>query len=132
MHTADFFNDVNDALAGTTPVRGLVRLPKFEFKTEFKMNDALIAMGMPSAFSSAADFSKISDMPVRVSYVKQDAVIKVDEKGTEAAAVTSIGIEATSLPPPPQFEFVADRPFYYFIKDNSTGVILFAGQVVQP
>lgn len=111
--------------------RGTVTMPKFTIKTEWGMNKALQELGMVKAFTNAADFSNMTDTPVKVSYVKQDAVVKVDEKGTEAAAVTSIGIEATSVPMY-DFQLRVDRPFYYFIRDNKTGILLFAGYVSEP
>lgn len=120
------------AVQQAEPAYGAVKMPKFEFKTSFKMNEALIAMGMRDAFTNSADFSALSDAFLKVSFVKQDAVIKVHEKGTEAAAVTAIGMERTSIDPTPKFSFVADRPFIYVIRDNETGVILFVGQVVSP
>ncbi|MGE4130727.1 MAG: serpin family protein [Bdellovibrionales bacterium] len=119
-------------LAAAEATRGEITMPKFEFKTSYTMNQDLQTLGMVDAFSGAADFSKMSEVGLKVSFVKQDAVIKVHEKGTEAAAVTTIGMEKTSIPRPPTFMFVADRPFIFAIRDNQSGVILFAGQVVQP
>ena len=65
-----------------------------------------------------------------LSFVQQDAVIKVDEEGTEAAAVTSAGmLGATAVPTPPKvIDFHCDHPFLYLITENSTGTILFAGK----
>ena len=67
----------------------------------------------------------MSDYAVCLSFVKQDAVIKVDEEGTEAAAV-STAVMVTSYVPP--VDFHADRPFLYLISESSTGAILFAGK----
>lgn len=112
--------------------QGIVFLPKFEIKTDWSMNEALVALGMPLAFTGAADFSKMTDQPLKVSYVKQNAAIKVTEVDTEGAAVTVIGVDRTSAGPDiPEWTFRADRPFLYFVKDNASGVILFAGQVVE-
>lgn len=129
--SADLLEQISGELKAAKEMSGQVIMPKVSFSTKWKMNDALSAMGMPSAFTGAADFSNLADDSVDVSYVKQDAVIKIDEEGTEAAAVTSIGIEATSVFVP-EFTFRADRPFLYFIRDNASGVILFAGQIVNP
>ena len=104
-----------------------VWLPKFETKSHFNLNQLLIEMGMPSAFEEAtADFCAMSSVyPLYLSLVMQDAVIKVDEEGTEAAAV-STGVMATSVQE--SFTFHADHPFLYLITESSTGAILFAGK----
>ena len=104
-------------------------LPKFETKYSKKLNDILSDMGMPSAFSSiAADFKAMSDDALCLSFVKQDAVIKVDEEGTETAVVSSAGMMATSAGPGEHIVFHADHPFLYLITESSTGAILFAGR----
>ena len=104
-------------------------LPKFESKYSKKLNEILSDMGMPSAFSTtAADFKAMSDAALCLSFVEQDAVIKVDEEGTEAAVVSSAGMYATSAGPGEHIVFHADRPFLYLITESSTGAILFAGR----
>mgnify|MGYP002623847772 CR=1 FL=1 len=103
-------------------------LPKFEAKYSKKLNDILSDMGMPSAFSATADFKAMSDDALCLSFVKQDAVIKVDEEGTEAAVVSSAGMNATSAGPGEHIVFHADHPFLYLITETSTGAILFAGK----
>ena len=104
-------------------------LPKFETKYSKKLNDILSDMGMPSAFSAiAADFKAMSDDALCLSFVKQDAVIKVDEEGTEAAVVSSAGMKNTSAGPGEHIVFHADHPFLYLITESSTGAILFAGK----
>ena len=103
-------------------------LPKFETKYSIKLNDILSDMGMPSAFSPAsADFKAMSDAAMCLSIVKQDAVIKVDEEGTEAAAISMAGME-TSAAPGEHIVFHADHPFLYLITESSSGAILFAGK----
>ena len=104
-----------------------VWLPKFETKSHFILNQLLIEMGMPTAFEEAkADFSAMSSVyPLYLSLVMQDAIIKVDEEGTEAAAV-STGFAVTSAPE--HHTFHADHPFLYLITESSTGAILFAGK----
>lgn len=104
-------------------------LPKFETKFKIKLNDILSQMGMPSAFDPiAADFKAMSAFAMCLSYVQQDAIIKVDEEGTEAAAVSHAGIKLTSVGPGEHVVFHADRPFLYLITESSTGAILFAGK----
>jgi serpin B len=104
--------------------------PKFRTEYSKYLNDVLSKMGMGIAFTDAADFSGITDVPAKISFVKQDTYISTDESGTEAAAVTTVGVELTSLPSQPKkVVFKADRPFVYLIQENSTGAILFMGVV---
>ena len=105
-------------------------LPPFESKYHIQLNDILCEMGMPKSFGPAADFRAMSPDALWLSFVQQDAVIKVDEEGTEAAAVTSAGmLGATAVPEPPRIIiFHCDHPFLYMIVENSTGSILFAGK----
>ena len=104
-------------------------LPRFETKYHILLNDILSAMGMPSAFTGAADFKAMSDYAGRLSFVQQDAVIKVDEEGSEAAVISSAGIEKATAAGPGSFVvFHADHPFLYLITESSTGAVLFAGR----
>ncbi len=109
-----------------------VYMPKYKFSFEKQLNDQLQSMGMLDAFSPGlANLSGISDASIYVSFVKQNTFVEVDEKGTEAAAVTTIGIETTSFPPQPR-EFVIDKPFVFAIRERTTNALLFMGQVVNP
>ena len=105
-------------------------LPKFETKFSIKLNDLLSEMGMPTAFDQdKADFKAMSDYALCLSFVKQDAVIKVDEEGTEAAAVSIGGMmKDTAAYPGEHVVFHADHTFIYLISESSTGVVLFAGR----
>ena len=104
-------------------------LPRFETKYHVVLNDILAGMGMPTAFFNyKADFSAMSQYPVWLSFVQQDAVIKVDEEGTEAAAVSMAGMDGATIAPGQRVVFHADHPFLYLIAESSTGVILFAGK----
>ena len=106
-------------------------LPAFETKYNIGLNNILKDMGMQRAFDPRfADFLAMSDYDSFVSFVQQDAVIKVNEEGSEAAAVTIIGMEATAYIPqqPQKVVFHADHPFLYLITESSTGTILFAGK----
>lgn len=105
-------------------------LPKFKTEYSKKLNEVLKKMGMGLAFTDDADFSGMSDISAKLSFVKQDTYIAVDEVGTEAAAVTTVGVVMTSMPIEPQkVIFNANHPFVYLIKENSTGSILFIGTV---
>jgi serine protease inhibitor len=109
-----------------------VFMPKFKFSYEKILNDHLKSMGMIDAFNpDLADLSGISDESIYVSFVKQNTFVEVDEKGTEAAAVTTIGLSNTSLPPQPQV-FAIDKPFVFAIRERTTNTLLFIGQVVNP
>ena len=104
--------------------------PKFETKFSVQLADILSAMGMPDAFDIVkADFSALSKRPLYLLFVKQDAIIKVDEEGTEAAAVSIAAyVEKAIKPEVPPVVFKADHPFLYLITESSTGAILFAGR----
>lgn len=105
-------------------------LPKFKTEYSKRLNEVLTKMGMGIAFANVADFSRMSDTPAKIDFVKQDTYISTDESGTEAAAVTTIGMIMTSLPVNPEkVVFNANRPFLYLIQENSTGAILFMGAV---
>jgi serpin B len=105
-------------------------LPRFETKYHVQLKDILIDMGMPRSFAPGADFKAMSFNADYLAFVQQDAIIKVDEEGSEAAAVTTAGmLGATAVPTPPRvIDFHADHPFLYLIVERSTGAILFAGQ----
>jgi serine protease inhibitor len=105
----------------------MVYLPRFKVTNKFKLNDMLKGMGMQLAFTDFADFSNISDLPLQISEVIHKTYVTVDEEGTEAAAVTSIGIITTSMPQTPVFR--VDKPFVFVIREKSTGVILFIGKM---
>lgn len=109
-----------------------LKLPKFTFEYQADLVDILKDLGMGLAFSNLADFSKMAEQSLKISQVKQKTFIDVNEKGTEAAAVTFIGMMATSAGPieKPFVEFHADRPFLFLIREKSTGAILFMGQKV--
>lgn len=106
-------------------------LPKFKTEYSKQLNSVLKDMGMGIAFEpNKADFSNMSDTPSFISFVKQFTYIATDELGTEAAAVTVVGMETTSMPSiPKKVIFKADRPFIYVIQEQSTGSILFMGVV---
>ncbi len=113
------------------PIETELALPKFKFSYENKLNDELIDMGMGIAFSNAADFSGINGKRnLSISEVKHKSFIEVNEEGTEAAAVTSVGIVLTSMPQ--TYVFNVDRPFLFAIREMKTGLIVFIGQVNDP
>ncbi len=117
-------------LGGGRFYRTIFSMPKFEeeYAAEKLCIEILQDMGMKKAFGGAADFSAMSPSPLCIDEIRHKAKIKVDEEGTEAAAVTYIGMRVTSVGPGAEsFYFKVDRPFLYFISEKSTGEILFAG-----
>jgi len=111
------------------PVEIHLQIPRFKMEYERTLNNDLMAMGMKTPFMETADFSLISQFPLWISGVKQKTFVQMDENGMEAAAVTvinqmgSTGIKYTPV------DFKVNRPFLYFIKEKSTGLIFFAGMM---
>lgn len=121
---------LTEVLQGPTTLHtGDLVLPKFDFATNAPLADTLAAMGMPDAFTPAADFSGIDGArDLIVQSVIHKAVIAVDEKGTTAAAATGISVGTTSV----RETLVVDRPFLFLIRHEPTGAILFQGRVLDP
>ncbi len=131
--TAEKWNTITSGLDAQTDFGKMtVYMPKYKFSYEKYLNDQLQSMGMLDAFNpDLADLSGIADASIFVSFVKQNTFVEVDEEGTEAAAVTTIGIELTSMPPQTR-EFVIDKPFVFTIRERTTNTLLFIGQVTNP
>ena len=107
-----------------------VKLPRFETQTDQDLKEIMSNLGMPTAFiPTYADFPYFCNEQVYISLMKQVAKIKVNEQGSEAAAVTIIGEKATSCKPN-YAAFHATRPFLYLITEQSTGVVFFIGQYI--
>lgn len=117
------------------PAEVTVSVPKFEVRTKYELNGPLTSLGMPDAFDRYnADLSGIASLDSGNLYVDkaaQDAYVKVNEEGTEAAAVTTIIINTDSAPLPPP-RFVADHPFLFIIQDDASSTILFMGRISDP
>jgi len=112
-----------------------LRLPKLKLEYgKVDLKDALTNMGMGVAFDgNSADFSGIADVaPQRlfIAFVDHKAVVEVNEEGTEAAAVTNVGISLTSAPM--TTEFTVDKPYLFVIRDDRSGAILFSGFINDP
>ncbi|NPA67756.1 MAG: serpin family protein [Chlorobi bacterium] len=110
-----------------------IKLAVPKFKTEYKTDlaETLYSAGMKHAFTNRADFSGMTcKKELRIDKVIHQTFINIDESGTEAAAATAVIMKRiTSVNPSGAIEFKADRPFLYFIKDNTTGSILFMGKL---
>jgi len=109
-------------------------MPAFDATVETDLKEVLKNMGIKDAFEDWANFSEITDEKIRVSKAKTKTVVKVDEEGSEAAAVAAaIMFEPTSqLVLPPPIDFIVDRPFAFKIHDSKFDIPLFVGIVVNP
>ena len=108
-----------------------VKLPRFESQSDLGLIEIMSELGMPRAFDpSLAEFPYFCNVPTYIGLMKQVAKIKLNEEGTEAAAITVIGMKnAAATPSEPQHvKFFANRPFLYVISEQSTGAIFFIGQ----
>jgi serpin B len=111
-----------------------VFLPKMELETSYDLKKPLEELGLMSMFNSA-NFSGMADVSLKVDKMLQKAYLKVDEKGTEAAAVTVVTMMTTSSIGPEKVivpVFRADRPFLFTIVHKQTNTILFAGTMEDP
>lgn len=112
-----------------------VFIPQFKFDAKYLMANTLKSMGMPTAFSSDADFSKMDGTKdLSISAVIHQAFVDVNEDGTEAAAATVIMMATSAMPieGPRIPDFYANHPFIFVIQDITNGNILFMGRVVNP
>ena len=115
----------------------LLKVPKFKMEYKRELKDTLEVLGMGLAFdASRADFSRMASLEtINVNLYIQSVVhktfVEVNEEGTEAAAATSVGVSITSIQPPPP-QFIADRPFFFAIRDNETKTVLFMGTIAEP
>ncbi len=119
--------DLERTLVGTKMV---VFLPKFRLETWYKLPDTLKTMGMPTAFTPAADFSGMDGArSLYIDDVIHKAFVDVNDEGTEAGAASSVHLTMGSHNPP---TFYANHPFLFLIQNKETGTILFIGRVVNP
>ena len=118
-------------LAALRPTLVDLWLPRWTSRSRLDLGAKLQAAGMRLAFSQAADLSGISNAPLSIDKVLQEAFIEVNETGTEAAAATSVAVRLHSRHGPAEEPkiFHADHPFLYLIRDRKTGAVLFLGRV---
>ena len=117
-------------LAGLRPTTvDVLSIPKFSLMYDSFLNDALREMGMARAFRPGADFTRMSSVGDRlcIDFVRQKTFIEIDERGTRAAAVTTVGVGVTSFT-----GFVVDRPFVFALRERLSGAVLFVGLVGDP
>jgi len=123
---------ISDIISDLQLAQVTLTMPKFEFDSEFSLKDTLAEMGMPAAFSEAADFSGMTGTrDLCISAVLHKAFVSVDEAGTEAAAATAVIVGETAVPGQ-SVEVTVNRPFIFLIRDIETGSILFVGRVLNP
>ncbi|NIJ50957.1 serpin family protein [Dyadobacter arcticus] len=109
-----------------------VGLPRFKLDYSIKLNTTLERMGIKKVFTDSAELGKINKTAnLVVDFVKQDTYLGIDEQGTEAAAVTSIGFDVTSVSPD-EPKFVCDRPFGLIISERTSNTVLFIGRIKNP
>lgn len=129
-HWNDWINRMSSGSEGS------IVLPKFELRYSKGLKDALTSLGMGVAFDpDRADLSQIPAKPIRlwIDFVQHKTYIKVDEEGTEAAAVTAVGVVASAIVARPRpFEMIVDHPFFCAITERDSGAILFAGLITNP
>ncbi|MGI6792954.1 serpin family protein [Bacteroides sp. KG68] len=127
--TGERWQEWNKSLWGATLN---VKLPRFELKYDKDLKADMMALGMKDAFDEiAADFSKMSASALFIGLLKQYSYVKVDEEGTEAAAVTVVAEMTSSVGPLEAQTFHVNRPFVFLIKEKSTGAVLFMGKVTR-
>src|SRR5690606_257246 len=106
------------------------------FKTEYQtsLKPYLIDLGMGIAFSpDEADLTKMyKNGGLFINKVLHKTFVKVDEEGTEAAAVTLVGIGRTSVGGDKEFIMKVNRPFVFLIKEKNSNSVLFAGKIINP
>jgi serpin B len=124
---------------GMRPAWLRVFLPKFRLEARYdQLPVQLKEMGVVNAFKdprqpNGADFSGMNGATnLYISKVIHQTFVAVDEKGTEAAAATAVLMRDAGMPPASPPEFRADHPFLFFIRENSTGSILFMGRLANP
>jgi serine protease inhibitor len=135
----DFIHSLTDdvwtsTLANMVKAEGDIHLQEFTFDCSINLNDSLISLGMAESYEYTADWSLLTNNPaVRLNYVKQKAHIEVDAEGT-IASVTTWGSArfGSSEIHVPKFSLQFNRPFFYAIHDDSSGVIHFMGTVTDP
>lgn len=117
--------------------KGHIELPRFTMEFETSLASSLQRIGMKEPFSPGmADFSRMGPIEkgnIYISDVIHKTYVDVNEEGTEAAAVTSVVVSVTSARPTVKpFSLIVDRPFFFAIRDNETGAVLFIGSVFDP
>eukprot|EP01105_Mastigella_eilhardi_P013910 TRINITY_DN316_c0_g1_i10.p1 TRINITY_DN316_c0_g1~~TRINITY_DN316_c0_g1_i10.p1 ORF type:complete len:383 (-),score=121.81 TRINITY_DN316_c0_g1_i10:76-1224(-) len=137
-------NTVDDLLAsgwnnvvstrGFSNCNGVLQLPRFRAEATLQLGPVLEQLGMQVAFSEHADFTALCQPPnVKISQVVHKTFLEVNEKGTEAAAVTAVSVALCCVVrEDPPFHMCVDRPFLFALLEKTTGALLFAGKIAAP
>ena len=107
-------------------------IPKFKLEAKYKLKQPLTRMGMGRAFSNGANFARMSPESLKIDKVNHDTYVEVDEKGTEAAAVTTVTMVRTTSVARRPVAFRADRPFLFTITHRPSRTQLFLGRITNP
>jgi serpin B len=128
-------NDWRDVVRNLKDQKMFLSMPKYKLEYKLDLTDPLKALGMEIAFDrTRADFRRISRAVYEagdrlfISEANHKTFVEVNEEGTEAAAVTSIGMGVESAPP----SIRIDRPFLFVIRERSSGTVLFVGKILNP
>ncbi len=127
--------DFRDPASGLALREGVIELPRFRIDYSASLEPELTGLGMGIAFGRDANFSRMTDTAAHIDRVMHKTYVEVNEKGTTAAAVSSVGVAVTTaLRPQPisPFEMIIDHPFLCLIKDNVSGLVLFSGAILDP
>ncbi len=118
-----------EELASLVNASVTLHLPKVDIATSLQLNEPLIALGLSAPFEpGVADFSRLASADLYISKVLHKSRLLIDEKGTEAAAATTVIIDKTSIEIG-DFEMRVDQPFQVFIVDLENQFILFSGSI---
>lgn len=122
------------ALVGSTGTQRVeLALPRFEVRGNAELRAPLGALGVDTVFTPQADFSPLTDRPMRVSTAVHEAVLRVDENGLEGAAATAAVMRLTSVARPPRpIRVTVDRPFWFLVRHRASGVPYFLARVTDP
>ena len=133
MLTSGALGEVGALFDSAPGIEVRLQVPKFEARLRMDLSDVLKSMGITEAFTDSADFSNLSDEKTFLSFIQQEAWIKVTEKGTEAAAATAGGMEASAAAPGSESPLVdIDRPFLFVVRERTSNAVLFAAVVRDP
>jgi serine protease inhibitor len=116
---------------------GEVGLPRFKVDSNFDVRSTLEDLGLSRAFQNLRAFSPLVPYGAKLTSASQSTSLKVDERGTEAISIGVSGGVVGGVPgggfvPPPPFEMIINRPFFFAIAHQPTGQLLFLGAVVEP
>ena len=125
---------LEELVSGLKPRQVELSLPRFQMEARFDLVRTLVAAGMGRACSAQADLSGMTGQKnLYIGSVVQKTWLRVEEKGTEAAAATAVMVRLTSAAKPREpVVFKADHPFLFLIRDKLTGAVLFMGRLIEP